>query len=79
MGNGAGQFDVPHALSAHLGQSHLDTTFFADDTTVLEPLVFSAQALVVTDRAKQLGAEKAVPFGLESPVVDGFRLFDFPP
>jgi hypothetical protein len=41
---------------------------------VLEALVLAAQALVVLDRPEDLGAEEAVAFRLESPVVDGLGL-----
>lgn len=44
---------------------------------MLEALVLAAQALVVLDRAKDLGAEKAVTLGLERTVVDGLRLLHF--
>jgi hypothetical protein len=44
---------------------------------VLQALVLAAQALVVLDRAKDLGAEQAIALRLEGAVVDGFRLFDF--
>ncbi|MPM84860.1 hypothetical protein SDC9_131936 [bioreactor metagenome] len=44
---------------------------------MLEALVLAAQALVVLDRAKNLGAEQAIALRLEGTVVDGFRLLDF--
>jgi hypothetical protein len=43
---------------------------------MLEALVLAAQALIVLDRAEDLGTEQAIPFRLEGPVVDGFRLLD---
>ena len=70
----ARQLDVAHALAAHLGQRHLDAALLADHAAVLEPLVLAAQALVVLDRAEDLGAEQAVALRLEGPVVDGLRL-----
>jgi len=45
---------------------------------MLEALVLAAQALVVLDRAKDLGAEQAVTLRLERTVVDGFRLLTSP-
>ena len=71
------QFDVRHALATHLGQRNFHTTLLADHTAMLEALVLAAQALVVLDRAKDLGAEKAVTLGLERTVVDGLRLLHF--
>ena len=44
---------------------------------MLKALVLPAEALVVLNRPKDAGAEEAVALGLEGPVVDGFRLFDF--
>ena len=77
VGNRRSQFDVTHAVTANLGQRHFDAALLADHATMLEALVLAAQALVVLDRAKDLGAEQAVTFRLESPVVDGFGLLDF--
>jgi hypothetical protein len=41
---------------------------------MLQALVLAAQALVVLYRPEYLGAEQAVAFRLEGPVVDGLRL-----
>ena len=76
MGDRAGELDVTHALTTHTGQCHFNTALLADDTTVLEPLVLAAQALVILDRAEDLGTEKTVTLRLERTVVDGLRLFD---
>ena len=72
-----GQFDVAHALAAHLGQRDLDAAFFADHAAVLEALVFAAQTFVVLHRTENLGAEQAVALGLEGTIVDRFRLLHF--
>ncbi len=77
MGDRAGELDVPHALAAHLGEGDFHAALLADHAAVLEALVLAAQALVVLDRAEDLGAEQAVPFRLEGTVVDGFRLLHF--
>ena len=71
------QLDVPHALAPNLGQRHFDAAFLANHAAMLEPLVFAAQAFVVFDRTKNLGAEQPVAFGLKGTIVDGLRLFDF--
>jgi len=73
----AGQLDVTHAIAADAGQSHFHATLFANNTAVLQALVLSAQALVVFDRAKNLGTEQTVTLWLERAVVDRFRLFHF--
>ncbi|MNC90909.1 hypothetical protein D3C83_70660 [compost metagenome] len=41
---------------------------------MLEALVLAAEALVVLDRAEDLGAEQAIALRLEGAVVDGLRL-----
>ena len=71
---GRGQVDVTHALAAHLGLRDFDAALLADHATVLQALVLAAQALVVLDRAEDLGAEQAVAFRLEGAVVDGLGL-----
>src|SRR5437667_3928131 len=67
---------MAHALAPNLRQRHLDAALLADDALVLHPLVLAAQALVVLDRPEDAGAEQAVAFRLEGPVVDGLRLLD---
>jgi hypothetical protein len=44
---------------------------------VLETFVLAAQAFVVFDGAKDLGAKQTIALRLESTVIDGFWLFDF--
>ena len=76
MGNRARQFDVRHALTANFRLGYFNATLFADYAAVFEALVLATQALVVLDRAKDLGTEQAITFRLERPVVDGFRLLN---
>ena len=71
------EVDVTQTLTTNLGLDDLDATLLAGDAAVLHPLVLSAEALVVLHGAEDLGAEQAVLFGLERPVVDGLRLLDF--
>jgi hypothetical protein len=66
--------DMPHALAAHLGLRHLDAALVADHAAVLHALVLAAETLPVGVRPEDLRAEQSVPFGLEGPVVDRFRL-----
>jgi hypothetical protein len=74
VGAGRGQVDVAHALATHLGLRDFNAALLADHAAVLQALVLAAQALVVLDRAKDLGAEQAVALGLERAVVDGLGL-----
>ena len=71
-----GQLDMAHALAADLGLDDLDAALLADDALVLHALVLAAQALVVLDRAEDLGAEQPVALRLEGPVVDRLGLPD---
>ena len=77
MSDWTGQFNVTHALSTHFSQGHFNATFLTDHTAMLEALVLTAETLVVFYRAKNLGTEQTIALGLESTVVDGFRLFNF--
>ncbi|CAI8410690.1 MAG: Uncharacterised protein [Halieaceae bacterium] len=77
MGDRACELDMAHAFAADLGQRHFNTTLLTDHSAMLEALVLTAQTLVILDRAKNLGAEQAVPLRLEGSVVDGFGLFNF--
>jgi hypothetical protein len=43
---------------------------------VFHALIFAAITLIILGGPENLGAEKAVPLGLKSPVIDGFRFFD---
>ena len=77
MRDRAGELDVAHALAAHFGQRDFNAALLADHAAMLQALVLAAQALVVLDRAKNLGAKEAVALGLERAVVDGLRLLHF--
>ena len=78
VSDGAGELDMPHALAANLRQRNFHAALLADHSAVLEPLVLSAEALVVLHGAEDLGAEKTIALGLEGPVVDRLGLFHFP-
>ena len=76
VGDRTGEFDVAHALAPDLGLDDLDAAFFAHHAAVPHALVLAAVALVVLGRPEDFGAEQAVAFGFERPVVDGLRLLD---
>ena len=78
VGHRARELDVAHALAAHLGLRDFHTALLAHDAAMLEALVLAAQALVVLDRAKDLGAEQAIALRLEGAIVDGLGLADLP-
>src|SRR5699024_4146058 len=75
VGHGSGQFDVAHALTAHLGPGDLDAAAFADDALEADALVLAARALPVAGGSEDLLAEESVLLRLQGPVVDGLRLF----
>ena len=68
---------MAHALAPHFRQRDFHTAFFADNAFEFHAFVFAAQAFIILDWTKNTRAEKTVTFGLEGPVVDGLRLFDF--
>ena len=76
VGNGGGQLNVAHALTAHLGTGDLDAAAVADLTLVTDLLILTAVALPVLGGSKDLFAEQAVSLGLQSAVVNRFRLLD---
>ena len=72
----ASQFDMTHALTAHFRKCDFNTTLFTNHTTVLKALIFTAQALIIFDRAKDTRTEQTITLRLKRPVVDGLWLFD---
>ena len=77
VGARCGQIDVAHALAAHLGLRDFNTALLANHTTVLEALVFAAEAFIVFDGAKNLGTKKTIALRLEGAVVDRLGFFHF--
>src|SRR5258708_4362050 len=71
------QFDVAEALAADFAERDFNAALVTDNTAMLHPLVFAAQALPVGDGAKDLGAEKAVALGLKGAVINSLGLGDF--
>src|SRR6185312_10965893 len=74
---GRGELDVAETLTADFAERDFHAAFVADDAAMLHALVFSAQALPVSDRAEDARAEEAVALGLEGAVIDCFRLGHF--
>ena len=72
----SGQFDVAHTLATDLLQRDFHAAFLADNAAIFHTLIFTAEAFVIFDRAKDTCAEKAVTLWLERAVVDGFWLLD---
>ena len=74
VGDGGGQLDVAHALTAHLGTGDLHAAAVADLALVADLLVLAAVALPVLGGSEDALAEQAVPLGLQGAVVDGLGL-----
>jgi hypothetical protein len=74
---GRGQVNVTHAFTTHFGLRDFNTAFFANDTAMLQALVLTAEAFVILDWTKNLGAKETISLWLEGAVIDGFGLFDF--
>jgi hypothetical protein len=65
---------MSHAFAAHFGLCDFNAAFVANHAAMLHAFVFAAQTFPVRDRAKDARAEQAIAFGLESTIVDRFRL-----
>jgi hypothetical protein len=77
MADRAGQLDVSHTLTAHLGAGYFNAAFIADNTLVADFLIFTAKALKILGRSKNSFAEKAVPLRFQGTIVDCLRFGDF--
>jgi hypothetical protein len=77
MSDRAGQLDMPHAFTAHLCEGDFNTTLFTNNATMFQTLVFTTQALVIVDRAKDFGAKEAITLWLEGTIVYGLWFFYF--
>src|SRR6185369_10286805 len=75
--DGHGQFDVAHALAAHLAVRHFHAATVADHAAIADALVLAAGAFPVLHRSKNAFAEQAVLLRFEGAVVDGLGLGDF--
>src|SRR5207302_1915323 len=71
------QLDMAEPLPTYLTEGNLDPALIADHSAMLHALVFSAQALPVCNRAKNLGAKQTVALWLERTVIDRLRLGNF--
>ena len=69
---------MSHTLTTHFSQRNFYAAFFAYNTAMLEPLVFTAQTFVVFYRAKNLGAKQTITFRLERTIVNRLRLLTSP-
>jgi hypothetical protein len=67
---------MSQSFPSNFGLNHLNAALLADDTTMLHPLVSATETLIVFNGSKDLGTEKTVPLGLESPIVNSFRFLD---
>ncbi len=76
MSDRGGQSDMPHPLPAHLGLDDFHPALLADNASMFHPFVFSAIALIIFGRAKDLSTEEPIFFRFESSIVNRLRLLD---
>jgi hypothetical protein len=72
VGNRCGEHDVSHALAAHGGTGHFDTTLIANNAFITGVLIFTAVTLPVTLRTKNGFTEETIFFRAQTAVVNGF-------
>src|SRR5690606_31813043 len=76
VGDGHGELDVAHPLTADLGERDLHAALVADVAAEPDALELPAVALPVLDGAENALAEEAVALRLEGAIVDRLRLRD---
>ena len=69
--------DVTHALTTNARNSHFDAALITNDILVLNFLILSAIALVITDRSENTLAEKAIGLGFKRTIINRLRAFHF--
>src|SRR5215472_6601954 len=67
---------MAHAVAPDFRERDLYTTLFANDPAILHALIFTAQALVILDRAEDTRAEQTISFWFECAIIDCLRLLD---
>jgi hypothetical protein len=77
MGNWSGQLNVSHPFPADLEVGYLYPATITDDPLIPYGFEFTTVTFPFLRRPKDSLAEKAIFFGPESPVIDGFWLFHF--
>ena len=68
---------MTETLTTHFRVDNFHAALVANDTSVLHPLVLTADTLEVPDWPKDLSAKQAIPLRLERTVVDRFWLLHF--
>ena len=71
------QLNVSHTLTAHTGFCYFYAASVADYAFVANFLIFTAMALPVFARSKNLLTEKTIFFRFQCSIVDCFRFFNF--
>ena len=74
MSHRGGQFYMPHALPAHLGESNLYATPITANTLVAYLLIFPAVAFEVLGGSKDPFAKKSVSLWFQTTVIYSLRL-----
>ena len=76
MSNRSCQFNMAHALTAHLGQCHFNAALLTDDAFILHPLIFAAKTFIIFHRTKNPSTKKTITLRLKCSIVNRLWLFD---
>ena len=77
MNDGRSEIDMPHAFSSHATMGNFHAATVANHPFMFGTFVLTAGTFPIAFRTKDPFTEQTVFFGSVSPVVDGFRFFDF--
>src|SRR5580700_10968770 len=77
MSNRSRQQNMAQTFTANLGLNNFHTALFTNHATMLNALIFTAQALIVLNWAKNFGTKQTIAFRLKGPVVNSLRLLHF--
>src|SRR3989338_4600857 len=73
MGDGSGEFNVPHAFSSHDRTSNFHTTLITDNPFISYPAIFSAVTLPILGGTENTFIKKAIFLRFLRTIIDRFR------
>ena len=77
MTDGSGKTDMAQAFASDFGFGDFDAAAIANGAFKTNAFKFAAMTFPIASGAEDAFAKKAVAFGFESAIVNGFGLFDF--
>src|ERR1041385_8165792 len=78
MHNGNCKRDMSHAFASHTFLSDFDAAPIADDSLISDPLILTAMAFPIADRAEDFFTEQSVLFRPERSVINRLGFCYFP-